>query len=99
MRDTKLSFLKPVMERICMKMRAQFPRYPWAAGKIQDKLWNEKRRYRQFLTLLSISGVNYDPVSGLPSAPDNIWEAYLGKYPKAAWLRNTPIGDREIYAE
>ena len=71
-KDTKWSFIRPAMERICKAMKAEYPRFPWLVEKIRDKLTNEWRRYWQFLTLLAISGVSYDPESGLLKAPENI---------------------------
>lgn len=99
MKDIKASLLNPALQRICDKLAVEFPQYPWSLQKVQDKMWNEKKRYWQFITILSISGVSYDDASGLIQAPESIWESFLARDPKAGWLRTQPLGNREVYAE
>ncbi|KAK4235782.1 hypothetical protein C8A03DRAFT_36342 [Achaetomium macrosporum] len=99
LKDTKASLQKPAMERILRRLQSEYPRHPWELDKVREKYKNERRRYRLLLTLLAISGVSYSDESGLPRAPDNVWDTFLAKYPKGSWLRTSSIGNREVYAE
>ncbi|KXX75755.1 hypothetical protein MMYC01_207815 [Madurella mycetomatis] len=99
LKDAKWSFQRPAMERILNRMKTEYPRYQWEIQKIKDKYANERRRYRLLLTFLAISGISYDDGTGLPQAPDIIWDAFLAKHPTGSWLRSTSIGRRAVYQE
>ena len=98
-KDTKWSFIRLAIERIYKAIKAKYPCFPWLVEKIYNKLTNKQQYYQQFLTLLAISSVNYNPKSGLLKALENIQDSFLIKDLKAVQLYTISIGNREIYAE
>ena len=98
-KDTKWSFIRLAIERIYKAIKAEYPRFLWSVKKIRNKLTNERRYYQQFLTLLTISNISYNPKSSLLKALENIQDSFLIKDLKAVQLYTIPIGNREIYAK
>ncbi|KAH8887921.1 hypothetical protein GQ53DRAFT_749571 [Thozetella sp. PMI_491] len=90
---------RPAFQRICTKLKVEFPLLLWSVDKIVEKFASERKRYRTWKTFRSNTGVRIDPETGLLLASDNQWSSFLGRYPKARWLQTVPLGNVAQYEE
>jgi hypothetical protein len=84
-------------------MKEKYPVEPFTPQNIATKYDNEKKRFRAWKTLTSITGVTIDPVTGIPQAPDSVWEDFFRRHdtipPKLLWLKDRSIGDINVYQQ
>ncbi|OQR85887.1 hypothetical protein ACHHYP_11216, partial [Achlya hypogyna] len=63
----------------------------YAKKQLQGRLSTLKAEYMRVHALRTSSGFGWDAVSGLPTAPDEVWTAYLANNPKSAPFRVKPF--------
>ncbi len=101
--STKSKDYAPVWSQMVPWAKERWPQYPWTARALSDKYMNEKKRFRVWKSLVDESGVSIDPVTNLPQAPDDKWEAFVRRFTtntlSVDWVRTTELGDIDVYTE
>jgi len=63
----------------------------YTKSQLQSQLQQLKSKYLIFKEIVDNSGFGWDPVTKIPTAPDDVWVRYLSAHPKAREYRNTTL--------
>jgi hypothetical protein len=63
----------------------------YTKSQLQSQLQRLKAKHTIYNNLLNNSGFGVCPVSGRPTAPDDVWDAYVKQHPKAEEFRNKAL--------
>lgn len=74
-------YKKDGWNRILTAFNAIYPALGYDKNQLQNKYSSLKKEYTQVAALLGNSGFGKDPITGMPTAPPDVWDRYLAAHP------------------
>ncbi|EEY70017.1 uncharacterized protein PITG_06571 [Phytophthora infestans T30-4] len=59
--------------------------------QLQSKIAELKKKYRTYAAMKANSGFGWDPTTGMPTAPDSVWDDLIAVYPQAKEFKSRPL--------
>ncbi|CAK7275228.1 hypothetical protein SEPCBS119000_006587 [Sporothrix epigloea] len=93
-----------IFELVCEDAQRKWPFYSWTPRVIKNKFNTEKRRFRDWTTFVTKSGVSYNEEKRLPETDnEKLWSDFFEQNKKngrgVEWVKDTPLGDVAVYQE